>query len=450
MVKKLPIIYNSNLQLGAVYNDPLLFLVYNRLFEDFMVVTDTKQSWLNDLNVKHESLNLPRSATNMPMAASKKFSELVKTMPKRKFIMYAPLDPPYKVNPLTYLMNSPTIAHAYENKRYFRDEFADLIRMPEYVIKYMNELDRAASYLELKEEFGQFVMQDDESSGSKGTFIVKNQDDYVAAVKALKKTSGRSIVVSKFVKGQSASIQVCITKYGIFSGGVQKQLLGSKYLCNPKMDGAAKWCGGEIGGEHSDIVQHQAREMATVIGSELASHGYKGIFGIDLIITPENEVYAIEINARQTGYSFLISDMQMKQGKIPFMLLHALELGNYNYEVTDSDALPAASRYKQPISYLIVNNPSNEDFVVERYIKSGLYRIEDDKLVYEREASSVEQLRGDDTLMIFSRYNEGDVIEPGKRILKIVKQGKAMAKSDLNTKTQKIVEIVKDHFDLPK
>src|SRR5690606_30700539 len=90
---------------------------------------------------------------------SKKFIDNVKADPKRKYVLYSPLDPPYKVNPLTYLMNSPTIAHAYENKRYFRDEFADLIRMPEYEIKYISELDKAAAYRDLRDEFNDFVLQ---------------------------------------------------------------------------------------------------------------------------------------------------------------------------------------------------------------------------------------------------------------------------------------------------
>src|SRR6185312_12274554 len=108
-------------------------------------------------------------------------------------------------NPLVYLMNSPTIAHAYENKRYFRDEFADLIRMPEYEICYMSELDKAASYKDLQQKYGNFILQDEESYGSKGTYTIKSADDYVDAIRSLKKYSrGRTIVVSKYIKGETA------------------------------------------------------------------------------------------------------------------------------------------------------------------------------------------------------------------------------------------------------
>lgn len=450
----LAIEYNHNVPIGVVSTDPYNFLQYDKFFDNFQVVTEVKQQWLHDLPLQAKLVALGKTKSyseGTSLVRSKKFIELARTEPKRKYVLYSPLDPPYKVNPLTYLMNSPTIAHAYENKRYFRDEFADLIRMPEYEIRYMNELDRAASYRDLRERFGgSFMLQDEESSGSKGTYAIHNEDDYVDAVKLLKRFSrGRTIVVSQFIKGEVSSIQVCITKYGIFSGGIQRQLVDSPYLCNVNLAGATKWCGGEIGTEYPDIVQHQARDIASIVGSELASHGYKGVFGIDLIVTPKNEVYAIEINARLTGYSHIISDMQLMEGKIPFMLLHLLELGNYKYEVTDYEALPSSGSYKKPASLLIVNNPSSEDIVLKRYIRPGVYRYKDGKVEFVREGYSLDTVK-DDQMLILSRHNEGDTVESGKRILKIMKPGKSMSKGDLNQKSQQIVAAVKKTFDLPQ
>ncbi len=453
MTKQLSIQYNRSLPIGAVSNDTYNFLLYDKLFDDFQAVTPQQQDWLAEVPVKHAavSLKLPDDADDQRTIRSKKFVDLVKTDPKRKYVLYSPLDPPYKTNPLVYLMNSPTIAHAYENKRYFRDEFADLIRMPEYEIKYISELDKAAAYKDLREEFGGFVLQDEESAGSKGTYIVHNYDDFTDAVRALKKFSrGRSVVVSKFVPGETSSIQVCITKYGVFSGGIQRQLLNSQYLCNPKVEGGTRWCGGELGTEYPEIVQHQANEMAAIVGSELSSHGYQGIFGIDLVVSPDNEVYAIEINARLTGYSHLISDMQLLENKIPFMLLHALELGNITYEVTDLEALPSNGRYKKPVSLMIVNNPLEEEFVFKKYIKPGVYRYKNGRLNFVKEAYSIDSLQGEDTMLILSRHNAGSIVGPGKRVLKIIKFGKIMTKGDLSPKNQAIVAAVKKEFSLPK
>jgi hypothetical protein len=457
MAIKLPIIYNRNLKLGAVSEDPVNFLLHTKLFDDFLIVTPQSQEWLNKLDIKINNIHLKplKSGTEFKdfksFVKSKRFADFVKEEGRRKYVLYSPLAPPYKINPLVYLMNSPTIAHAFENKRYFRDEFADLIRMPEYVIRHLNELDKAAAYKDLQEELGVFVLQDEESFGSKGTFIIRNQDDYVSAVKSLKRFSqGRSIVVSKFVEGETCSIQVCITKYGVFSGGIQKQLVASPFLCNPSSDGGTKWLGGELGAQYSEFIQHQAREIASVIGSELASHGYKGIFGIDLIITPEDNVYAIEINARHTGYSFLISDMQLKEKKIPFLLLHLLEMGNYDYEVTDLDALPSTGTYKRPVSYMIVTNKKDESIFLSRDIEPGIYTYTNGALKFSRPANSLTQLNTKNEILILSRFGKGSEVGSYKRILKIIKLGGSMKGKDLNKESQKLVEAVMKYFELPR
>jgi hypothetical protein len=453
---KLPIVYNENTPIGVVSTDAYNFLFYDKFFDDFKVVTPLKQKWLEDSGIAGGVHTLASATAKQvdsitKLMQSKRFVDYFRTDRKRKFVMYSPIDPPYKINPLAYLMNSPTIAHAYENKRYFRDEFSDLIRMPEYEIRFMNELDRAASYKDLADRYGWFMLQDEESSGSKGTYAIKSHDDYVEAIKSLKKFSrGRTIVVSKFVHGETTSIQVCVTKHGIFSGGIQRQLIDSPDLCNTKLAGASKWCGGEVGADYPDIIQHQAREMASVVGSELASHGYRGIFGLDLIVTPENEVYAIEINARLTGYSHVISDLQLREGKIPFMLLHLFELGNYKYEVTDIEALPSISQYKQPASLLIINNPLEEDFTLNHYVKPGIYKLKGDTVQYVRPGYSLTDLKSDDEMIVTSRHAQGDNVGSGKRILKIMKYGSTMSKGQLTPKARKMVKAVKSTFDLPQ
>ncbi len=455
MAQKLAINYNRSTPIGVVSTDPYNYLIYDKLFDDFRIITAIKQNWLHDLPLKAEISWLGKTKqygnSVAKLLRSKKFMNSFKSDQKRKFVMYSPLDPPYKINPLAYLMNSPTIAHAYENKRYFRDEFADLIRMPEYEISYMSDLDKVTAYTTLAEKYGAFMLQDEESSGSKGTYAIHNLDEYIRAVKSLKKFSrGRTIVVSKFVEGEAASIQVCVTKYGIFSGGIQKQLIDSQYLGNTKLEGANKWGGGEVGGNYPDIVHHQTQEIASIVGSELASHGYKGVFGIDLIITPNKEVYSIEINARLTGYSHIISELQMKNGKIPFMLLHALELGNLDYEVTDKAALPSSNRYKKRASLMILNNTLDDSLLVKHYIRPGMYRQVDGRVEYIKDSFTLKSLKGEDTMLIMSRHAQDDSVERGRRILKVMKYGKVIGKDgDLNLKGRTTIEAIKNTFELP-
>jgi len=146
----------------------------------------------------------------------------------------------------------------------------------------------------------------------------------------------------------------------------------------------------------------------------------------------------------------MVSDMKFNEGKIPVMLLHTLEMGNYNYEVTDLDSLPSVHHYKKPVSYMIINNPTDSDIILKKYIKPGVYRYKDGKLTFEKASFYIADLSGEDTLIISSRYDEGSVIDRGKRILKIVKLGKTMSKGELNLKSQELVRDVKKHFNLPE
>lgn len=450
------ITYDKRVPLGAIYDDKSVFVHLHRLFDNFITVgAGFREHWLGEFGLSEKDFTLPvdrtRFAKSWKLASSKQFADFVKGSPRRKFLLYGPLDPPYRINPLSYIMNSPTIAHAYEHKRYFRDEFSDLINMPEYVVLKLDDLT-GPMYTELRNRFdGKFVVQEVESSGSKGTFIVSKRADYDRAVTSLKSTSySATVVVSRFVKGLPCSVQVCITKYGIFTGGLQNQLVSSKYLCNIQKVGAPQWCGGELGGAFSEIVKHRIQEIATVVGSELASHGYRGIFGIDLLVTPESEVYAIEVNARLTGYTHILSDIQYAKQKIPFILLHTLELGNFKYEVNDLDALANMTSLDEKFSYVIIHNQSNDSFKMPSNIKVGLYRLDGDQLTFVKPSYTVEDIKDDKSILIFCKYPKGHKVLPGKRLVKFVKRGKCMAANgELDVKTQRQVQIIKNTFNLP-
>ena len=449
------ITYNRSIPLGAVYDDQIVFAQMHDLFDNFVTVGATHEEWVTRFGLADKSFHIDVDRTKMgkdwKIASSQQFSNLLKGMPKRKFILYSPLDPPYPVNPLTYIMNSPTIAHAYEHKRYFRDEFSELINMPEYTVHRIDELSKTM-FKELKDQFGKFVIQDVESSGSKGTFIITTEAQYLQAVEDLRKNSySGTVVVSKFIKGEPYSVQVCVSKYGIFTGGLQRQLVDSKYLCNLGLASVTRWCGGELGGEYPEIVKHRTQEIATIVGNELASHGYKGIFGIDLLVTPENDVFSIEINARLTGYTQILSDMQLAKGKIPFILLHTLELGNFKYEVDDLDAIPGMYSLDEKYSYLILNNLTDGNFKLEKDILNGLYRIDKGGAVsYVRPSYSVADLKDDRYVLIFSKYSKGETVQRGKRILKITRKGSSIAgNGDLDPKSQRLIKAIKQEFSIP-
>ena len=136
--------YNRNTPLGAIYDDQSVFLHMNHYFDNFLTISDASGEWLDDLGLRDRNVEMQvdrSSVEKVKIASSREFADFVKNQGRRKYVLYGPLSPPYVVNPLIYIMNSPTIAHAYEHKRYFRDEFAELINMPEHVVRRLDELD---------------------------------------------------------------------------------------------------------------------------------------------------------------------------------------------------------------------------------------------------------------------------------------------------------------------
>ena len=78
-----------------------------------------------------------------------------------------------------------------------------------------------------------------------------------------------------------------------------------------------------------------------------------------------------------------------------------------------------------------------------------VYKLVGDEVVFFKDGLSLKDCKGEDTMLIFCRYNEGETIERGKRILKIMKLGRTMNDGDLNMKTQYLVRAVKKTFGIP-
>ncbi len=181
----LPISYDRNIEIISVHDSMIPFVGLEELFDRFRFLVPEKKTWSSklDFSSRIDGLGLGPSTKPPQMLKSPKMVRYAKEHPGAKYLVYSPIGAPYKINPLQLIMNSPTLTHAYENKRYFREEFSEMIRMPEYEVWRIDQLDRASAYREIKKTLGEkVVLQDEESSGSKGTFIVSSSDEFADAV----------------------------------------------------------------------------------------------------------------------------------------------------------------------------------------------------------------------------------------------------------------------------
>lgn len=235
------------------------------------------------------------------------------------------------------LTNDYELTQKYENKAWFRRAFSDKVLMPRYQIVALDGIEADRTYADLAIDLSaELVVQHPSLAGSRGTYFVSSVEDFnevIVALRADKEHSSTEIVVSERIQDVTErSLQVCVTKSEILIGPPQAQLVRHPLLTYDK-PGSIQFCGGRIGHDlMPDSVYSKAREYAMQIGDRLRREGYRGVFGIDFLIS--DEVYVLEVNPRFTGLSPLLASLQHEA---PYMLLHILEHSNQSYRLHGHD-----------------------------------------------------------------------------------------------------------------
>ena len=216
--------------------------------------------------------------------------------------------------------------------------------------------------------------------GGRGTFFVKSDLDYQRVRKILIEGAWRGIeihttAIHKFLDGIPASLALCLTRHGILFSGLQRQLIDLPYLGDISENGI--FCGHSWGETvWPSHVQDEAVRQARLIGEYFAAMGYKGILGIDFIISRDKkQVYPLECNPRFTGAFPMLSQLQLWQKVIPMDVFHMLEFLDLPYEM-DPDSLNA--RYGEAMrgSHIILFSGANALLKGVGLPEAGLYECD--------------------------------------------------------------------------
>lgn len=328
-----------------------------------------------DPGAKLEKLNTPN------MLSHRLFQDILnKDLEGYSFLTYKTVDIPDELQDRNFLMVDVSVSEAFENKVEFRRMFGSILKMPSY--RVYNRADLAGTEEEFKtlaQDRLRFVLQDEQLSGGKGTFIVDDYSSYKKALANLKDTSTyRRVVVSDVVKNaRERSIQACITKHGVFCGPLQRQIVRNPYLANLESATGDKWCGIQIyKSDQETELQSQAEQAAQKVGEALKETGYKGIFGIDFLLDDNDEMFVIEVNPRITGATPLLAALFNDNDSIPFYMLHILELGQFDYKIESQTA-----KFDEDGALIVFHSLENYDVIVRDKPSSGTYVVDDGKLV---------------------------------------------------------------------
>jgi hypothetical protein len=177
--------------------------------------------------------------------------------------------------------------------------------------------------------------------------------------------------------------------------------------------------------------------------------GYKGIFGIDFLITKNQEIKIIECNPRVTGAFPIIDMFYSNVGILSPLSLHIKEfLGENDLDYRDIQKL-YIDRDSFSMSQIILfmdKNLYTDKILPQQNIKPGLYTISGDKVI--RQSNSLKFENKNKSEFILSEIPIS-LTELGKRerIARIVCSWEYNNKDN---NTQKIINWIKEGFILPE
>jgi len=297
-----------------------------------------------------------------------------------------------------------------ENKINFRRLLEDIdIAVPPGKITSLEKLH----YGHLINKYGlPFIIQHPTKGGGKGTFLIDNQESFQETINRLNRTTddvdneGKTIVppteviVTKFIQGTSPSITGCVTKDGILSTNLQHQVLDIPELYNPEK-GFGLFCGHDWTSSNFDEkVSKQAYKYVQRIGKHFKKIGYKGIFGLDFVLSEKTKkLYVIECNPRMLGSYPVINMAQMLNNEPPILAFHILAFLEADYQI-DIKAINKLMRQKKIGSQMILHNLTTHWAKNRKELKAGIYKIKDNKLKYLREGYDLKHLKNKEEFLL--------------------------------------------------
>jgi hypothetical protein len=332
------------------------------------------------------------------------------------------------------------------------------IRFPKTTISPLKDINFEKT---VKEIGIPFVIQYDRGHTGSSTVFVNNRNEFDAE---LNKYPNRMAKFSKKIDGEAWTLNACVTRNGIVYGGLCYQITGIK-KCTTKL-------GGTVGNDWSvtNLLSKKSIEQIVIItknsGDIMSAHGYKGLFGLDLVIDKDGEVYLIEINARQPASTGMHTKLLLQDNEIPLELLHIAEflfpedkdyisfinktLGTA-YTISNlKDALERQNKQEllpKDAAQVIIRNTSDIDINAKLTVETGIYTYKDSMLQIVREGFSISDIEATDEFLILASET-GRIISPEAEVARLQMKKSAMILSDKtlvpNPEIIKIIEAIKN------
>ena len=235
----------------------------------------------------------------------------------------------------------------------------------------------------------EFILQFNSSHTGSGTLIMKNAEDLE---KLQNKFPNRLARVADFISGPVFTSNNVVNRDRVLLSNISYQITGLRPFTNSRFATI-----GNDWGVVSKILEKEKileyRQIVLEIGEYLCAKGWRGLFGIDIILDSENDkLKIIEINARQPASTVYESELQdgvrnlvpSTQDKINIFTSHLLSLSEINF---NNDLMEI-----QNGSQIILRKDLNKNINLEKIIPL-LEELGCSVIVYDNEKENSDLLR---------------------------------------------------------
>ncbi len=356
---------------------------------------------------------------------------------------------------LEVLSTPGEIRRVFENKKEFRVEAQkaglNLVPGETLLVDDLTE-SKWEGYRKSLGERLVFQLPDYTVGGGLGTFFVKGMEDFKEFrdfVERRREVREIEIVnVTKYIEGKQASMTGCATKFGTVTSVLQTQVMDQ-----PELAGLAGrsgvWLGHDWHIKFSEKERLAAEEQCQRWGEYIFKKGYKGIFGLDLVIDEQGGVWPIECNSRYTGAFPVYTMMQLDNGEMPIDVWHLLEWLGVDYEMDISEVQKVAREPKKG-AHLVLHNIERKFVTSTKTVKAGVYQVRDEGLEWVRGGFSLMDIKSKEEVVLCDKVmGENSVLKPAERIGRLIFKRQVIdEKGRLLPEIQRLVKQVYSQFEL--
>ncbi len=310
----------------------------------------------------------------------------------------------------------------------------------------------SARYADLSKRYGNnLVVQLRQGSSGMNTFLTETYRSF-QEVKRVHFSS--QVNITKFIPRYSLNINVAILTLNGFPDVVVSrpsvQLVGIKE-CSTK---PFIYCGNDYTAANGLKTETFAKAygISTQVAQWLKRKGFRGIFGLDLLIDRE-KVYLLEINPRFQNSTSLLTLMEIKERRLPLVALHILEFMNKGNIFSPQEIKGIVTALRRPLegAQLILHNSKGSSCRIGGELLPGVYTLERGNLRFIREGLSILDCRNTDEFVISCAVPEkGKTVTGDAPLLKLQSLGTFLNSDlkNLNRRAKRIVSRIYEKLSL--